>query len=107
MTEVTPYSPRKSGLLIFSCFTGTAGNPGIFFRHAGLLFDDLSGYHWVCGPDEPRKHVLGGADEKNTRLSEMQTGRRLCGCDRAGALRDDGSGPVRAGTASLYQKTAA
>ena len=37
----------------------------------------------------------------------MQTGRRLCGCDRAGALRDDGSGPVRAGTASLYQKTAA
>ena len=24
VTEVTPYSPRKSGLLIFSCFTGIA-----------------------------------------------------------------------------------
>ena len=27
MTEVTPYSPRKSGLLIFYCFTGTARIP--------------------------------------------------------------------------------
>ena len=30
MTEVTPYSPRKSGLLIFSCFTGTARMCGLF-----------------------------------------------------------------------------
>ena len=30
MTEVTPYSPRKSGLLIFSCFTGTARKTGAF-----------------------------------------------------------------------------
>ena len=36
----------------------------------------------------------------------MQTGRRLCGCDRAGDLRDDASVPVHADTAGLYQKTA-
>ena len=31
MTEVTPYSPQKSGLLIFSCFTGTAQARSFFF----------------------------------------------------------------------------
>lgn len=40
VTEVTPYSPRKSGLLIFFCFTGTARKPG-GFKHCLTLIPQL------------------------------------------------------------------
>ena len=40
VTEVTPYSPRKSGLLFFFCFTGTARKPG-GFKHCLTLIPQL------------------------------------------------------------------